>query len=585
MAENLVASAFTGGTSFMTNHYAIWRKGLGKQSPNWYAVKQGETYAQRMFYDKSTNSQSSYSKLVNFLQRVEQKEAQKELALITSQIAKIEKVCGSNNTRIKSAKEAALRQEFGLAYTFLIQSDEEMKKFIIDCRKMIGEKDGNITHSSLFKNAEFSTVLAKKLMVWIEQKMQQDAIKENLTLEEIVEQWIDQAIEGSSGVFMTPIQQLKEQTVARLKNYFLKRGLLLSESTTNKSKISIKKLKQYMNSKGYLKTKKGRSRSIKQSVDMFSKEVGGAVVKGLSQELSQTGKQGRGGVSINTGGIMKEIEKSSTDGVGKVQIKNDVVSYVLDQVEIDYEFMKTIFDDYITDETSETLLGVEEYLQKLSTILETNIFKISTNVKGYATRNDLKIEGEGSFRQRTINLQRIANEASGIPAFSIDKMLFMLNNTMPGCIAENRVHHLIDYLAAICVAWMWDDYTDLLSVDQDVGAINTIHMFSSGGVYYSASQILRKTRENLMHEVGQSNSQFVNIQINPPSFDANSEYNNLRDQFPIIPGMEYEEKQNLLAKRWDAMRDKIEQEGTIAIYFKQQQLENIISDLSGILKL
>jgi hypothetical protein len=43
MAENLMATAFTGGTSFMTNHYAIWRKGLSGGSgkppqPNWYAV-------------------------------------------------------------------------------------------------------------------------------------------------------------------------------------------------------------------------------------------------------------------------------------------------------------------------------------------------------------------------------------------------------------------------------------------------------------------------------------------------------------------------------------------------------------------
>jgi hypothetical protein len=28
MAENLMGHAFTGGTSFMTNRYAIWRKGL-----------------------------------------------------------------------------------------------------------------------------------------------------------------------------------------------------------------------------------------------------------------------------------------------------------------------------------------------------------------------------------------------------------------------------------------------------------------------------------------------------------------------------------------------------------------------------
>jgi hypothetical protein len=42
----------------------------------------------------------------------------------------------------------------------------------------------------------------------------------------------------------------------------------------------------------------------------------------------------------------------------------------------------------------------------------------------------------------------------------------MLNNTIPDCLNEQGVHSIIDYIAAICVAYMWDDYTALMSVEE-----------------------------------------------------------------------------------------------------------------------
>jgi hypothetical protein len=44
---------FSGGTSFMSNGYVIWKQGLDGDEPNWLAKQQGNTYIQRMFYDRS----------------------------------------------------------------------------------------------------------------------------------------------------------------------------------------------------------------------------------------------------------------------------------------------------------------------------------------------------------------------------------------------------------------------------------------------------------------------------------------------------------------------------------------------------
>jgi hypothetical protein len=99
----------------------------------------------------------------------------------------------------------------------------------------------------------------------------------------------------------------------------------------------------------------------------------------------------------------------------------------------------------------------------------------------------MSIEGVGSFNQRTKNLVKMAQEAEGIPAFSMEKLIFMLNNTVEGCIASYCVDRLVNYIAAVCVAWMWDDYTELFSLSESSSAIQKIRMFNSGGQYYSAS--------------------------------------------------------------------------------------------------
>jgi hypothetical protein len=56
-------------------------------------------------------------------------------------------------------------------------------------------------------------------------------------------------------------------------------------------------------------------------------------------------------------------------------------------------------------------------------------------------------------------------------------------------------------------------------------------MFNSGGYYYSASQIIRKTIDELLDNY--KGSSFVIVDINPPSFDADSMYLSLKDKYPV----------------------------------------------------
>ena len=582
MAENLIARSFTGGKSFMSNHYAIWWNGLGDHKQNWYAIQQGEKYMERMFYQRSVHGNASYGKFIDFLKKVENKEAKKERDLVMFEISKIEKI-QPNSSRVASAKRAVEQGEFGTAYFFLQQTEEELERFVDNYQKMTGNKSGNISHSSLFWNSEFDTYFAKKLHKWLDEKSN-NSFNKNLTLEQIVDEWIEEATVNSNGIVAQSLYDLKQSALDNLKNYFNKNNMVLSSSTKEFTKLSKAKIRKFLEENDYTKTKKGEKRDVKTSTKIFAKDVANAALKGFGQELSQTAKQGRQGLSFNTGKIKKEMEKVS-GGTSKVQVKKDVVSYITDEVSIDVEQIKQSLAELARNNVQAAMDEVERQLKELQKEKPTRIFKVTTNVKGYRSRKDMQIEGEGSFQQRTQNLQKIAEHSKSLPAFSMDKIMFMLNNIMPGCLNEKRIHHVVDYLAAICVVWMWDDYTDLLDVDGDNDSIETVRMFSAGGMYYSASQILRQTRENLEKQVGTKSEQFVNIDIKTPTFDPHSVYKQLVDKYPIKNDMEYQERQATLAKRWDSMRNLIEKEGKIAIYFKQKELEDMISNLSGILGL
>jgi hypothetical protein len=95
----------------------------------------------------------------------------------------------------------------------------------------------------------------------------------------------------------------------------------------------------------------------------------------------------------------------------------------------------TIFGKYSFNQGAynKFMAAVEEAARNSSS----KIFSVSTSVKGYRSKRDLSIEGVGSFKRRTQNLVKMAQEAEGIPALSMEKLIFMLNNTVEGCIADN----------------------------------------------------------------------------------------------------------------------------------------------------
>ena len=362
-------------------------------------------------------------------------------------------------------------------------------------------------------------------------------------------------LNGSNGVIADSLEPMREQMKKELLGYLQKHGI---EGVNSYTDDIFGTNSNFTQLSGFKTTRKrGGHRNVKAITRLIADAIGNAVGKGMPQELLVTSEQGKSGLAFNTGTFYKEISKGlKQDGFNKVYQKADVTSFEVFNAEYDiYKMAMSIFEkDGFSQESYNKFISLLEEAAKNGS---SQIFQVSTNVK------------------RMINM---AKEAEGIPALSMEKLIFMLNNTVEGCIAENEIEGLTSYIAAVCAAWMWDDYTDLFSLSENGSSIQKIRMFNSGGMYYSASQIIGKTVEELIN--GYNGSSFVVVDIKPPVFDADGMYDSLMEKYPIPKSSNVADWQAALAPRWDAMRDYVSSHGTISIKLQQQGLEKLIGNLS-----
>ena len=570
MAENLLALdhyAFRGNipqSSFMRNGYAIWKDGLGQHQgkPNPFAVKQGQSYIDRMFDLRSTHKLASYNAFIQRLQAVKLSEAMKEQILIDTLIQRKIRA-GEYTKNIQAAEQANERGNYGLAYTFLLQSEKDFEQLREDYQK----QRFSLSHANEFWKAEYQTFLKQRLQQWLD-TIDQGVTDEQLELtpEQIVDEWISSLCDGSNGITALSLKHLREDVIKKTKDFFKTKGVLVNDIN-----LSSGAFKDAL-ARDYGKTQKGRNRKLSTQITKLARELGQATARGMGQELMQTLQQGKYGLSFNTGSMMKRIKKEVSGVESEGQIKNDVISYVMTEIEL---FPQQIIDDLNAAAESELSVVLEDLEKRLNDMEQhssNRIFRVVTSVKGYQSKHDLAIAKEGNFLQRVKNLRDLSSK---MPENSMQKLIFMLANTMEGCIAEDRITELSDYIAAVAVAWMWDDYTGLFATTAAQGKIEEIKMFASGGIYYSASQILGKTLDNLISRAGESDRQFVSVNIETPKFNAHSLYDQLCKSNPIQPKSDFSVQQNILAVRWQAMRDKIMAEGKMGISFNQELLEEI----------
>lgn len=572
---------FGGSGSFMTNGYAIWQKGLagddGKRYPNPYAVWQGNTHVQRMLYARSLDSRSSFYEFISYLERLQKKEADKErrfieYSLSSSPLVKID------SKQYQAIQTAVNNDNFGMAYTLLLKTEEEYSKLVEEFRN---GKFKNISHTNEFWHSQFIEYFGKRLEQSLEISGEQLVKKlgqGSLTVDQIIEDFVTEKLQGSDGVVVDSFKDIKRVMKDDLARELHKYGIIKSESILEDVFQSTDEFTKLSGKTKTVTPTTKQKRSLERVVKNISEHLVKAVGLGLSTEIQTAAKQGRiSDLTISTGDMMKNFTKALSGTEQEVKQKADTVSFVLWQGDLN---IKELSEKYFGKGIAPTQKNFEAFIQDLQQTagLENKIFMVSTNVKGYRSKFDLQIAQKATYTQRAADLSKMAKEAEGMPELSIKKLIFLFNNTMRGCIAASETDKIAEYVAAVCTAWMWDEYSEIFSVQESTGAIEQIRMFNSGGTYYSVSQLIQRGIDQLRKSI---EGNFVAVTFYTPSFDAQGFYNELRGKYPVPRrDSSYQEWQGQLKKRWDEMRDQVSASGKISISIRQKELESILGDLS-----
>lgn len=574
---------FTGGTSFMSNGYSIYRRGLGGYEPNPTAVAQGLTYDYRMFDVKSTNIRASYGQFLDYMQQIIDKQSQNEERYLKLKIESLRKSQIIEPSYLEKIIAATDQKDYNTAYTLLLRRDKDLENFK---KEIASNRFKSFQKTNEFWSSQFSKFIQEEIQRQIEAQSGSDILHLDFDTDfnKLVDDFLIKIMDNPK-VENKSLDFIKKQFVDGLENTFknfstLKFDIVLNNVDKNKTTLENTKL----NLSHFIK-KNGQFRKPSAIAKNIADTLYAGIGRGLSTEVYAIGSLEKiGAKGLATGDLTKEIVNAFTgQHFQNIQQKADAIGFEVYNAEIDIDGIVNEVYEQNSSKNGEELL--KEIEKRVNEALEsTNVgemFELSENIKGYTSNYNLQIEGEGNFYNRMSNIKKL-----NLGGNMTSKLIFMLNNTVKGCIADSRISEIGDYLAAVVVAWMWDDYEDIFNITESsaTSRINRIHLFNSGGAYFTASQILQQTLNNLKDDTDPN--KFVNVRINPANPYSDSDYESLRSEVPIekFASMSKDEQQKELKREWDIVKDYTMKNSMMSIDFNQKQLDELLSGLRALLK-
>lgn len=268
--------------------------------------------------------------------------------------------------------------------------------------------------------------------------------------------------------------------------------------------------------------------------------------------------------------------------------------------------------------------ALENYLKEFHKELETdearhevlkNLFVVHFNTKGYKSQNNLAAVNNrnldslmGTFKDISQAFYDISGTSKGRAVYRnehlglmFDDLIFMLNNTVKGAAFEDNRKMVESLISYNCCTWMWDGLTtDIKNIDKELNGVRNIHVFQSGGAYFTISDLLMEIVKLFRgYFLGSDLESFVQTTLKPASFNAEEEYKRLTSYYPIDTKkfkktdngkmkrekLSYEEKQEQLKKRWMEMRNLGLNGTTLSIHFRQKKIDELLGRLSMLRKL
>jgi hypothetical protein len=187
----------------------------------------------------------------------------------------------------------------------------------------------------------------------------------HLTIDEIVEGYIQEIVMGSSGLYVESLDEIKKTMKTELLNTFRAAGLDVlgfNEDVLGKGRD----ITQLRNRKTTLTSKKRQQKSIETLCRELGDEIGKAVGRGMGQEIRTASKAGKNSIAFDTGNILKEVAQVSTGNLKKVQQKTDVIFFETSATTLDLtKFINELYENGIKD-TATAIEKTREWLLKLS---------------------------------------------------------------------------------------------------------------------------------------------------------------------------------------------------------------------------
>ena len=564
---------FKGDGSFIKNNYAIFREGLGEQDPNPIALDRGYEAGYSLLGKVSYHGNSSFSKLISYLERIQVREARKEREFISKKLIKLREVLPEEYyIKISDALE---KEDYSSAYTLL----QNFHKDLSELRAEISDnRFRSFQKTKSFWATSFANYLGKELENYL--TFEGDkliATGAGVTLEDLVDKFLTDKLGASDGIIAHGLELERERYLEQLEKVFRDKGIVPKNWNKSQPVFNKNRKKDYTNlAKDIKKNKSGKTKSI----ETIGKELGNSIMWGIGSEIQAAVNAKRtGSTAIMTGRFQRTTLSMLEDSFNQdVQQKGDLLTINVFTGEYDLDsIVKKIFND-------QPDITIEQLREEITKALpELEIFETSENIKGYRSNFDLKIEQEGNFNRRLANLKKLADNND-----VFNKLIFILINTTEGCLFDKRLDEIGNYIAAAFAAWMWDDYDEIYNLNNKTSNYKKLHIFNSGGAYFTASTLMKAALEQLKNNYDENGmtkrnvSSLVDVDIKP-GYYSDKEYLHLID----LEDMRISSSTNIqetLKKRWEAVKAAALERGHMSVSIRQKELDKLLGNLEAIIK-
>lgn len=564
---------FKGDGSFIKNNYAIFREGLGDQDPNPIALDRGYEAGYSLLGKVSYHGNSSFSKLISYLERIQVREARKEREFISKKLTKLREVLPEEYyIKISYALE---EEDYSSAYTLLQNFHKDLSELR---REINSNKFRSFQKTNSFWATSFANYLGEELKRYL--TFEGDkliATGTGVKLDDLVDKFLTDKLGASNGIIAHGLELERERYLEQLEKVFRDKGIVPKNWNRSQPVFNKNRKKDYTSlARGIKKNNDEESKSIK----AIGEALGNSIMWGIGSEIQAAVNAKRtGSTAIMTGRFERTTLSMLEDSFNQdVQQKGDLLTINVFTGEYDLDsIVKKIFND-------QPDITIEQLREEITKALpELEIFETSENIKGYRSNFDLKIEQEGNFNRRLANLKKLADNND-----VFNKLIFILINTTEGCLFDRRLDEIGNYIAASFAAWMWDDYDEIYNLNNKPSNYKKLHIFNSGGAYFTASTLMKAALEQLKNNYDENGmtkrnvSSLVDVDIKP-GYYSDKEYLHLID----LEDMRISSSTNIqetLKKRWEAVKAAALERGQMSISIRQKELDKLLGNLEAIIK-